>query len=81
MKKSENNDIRKNGSVVEDPTAYETIKKVDGESKKNDRSRGDDDYKRFNDLLDVIFTICELSDFHIEERIVVKDKKTGKVWR
>lgn len=24
---------------------------------------------------------CELSDFHIEERIVIKDKRTGKVWR
>ena len=27
------------------------------------------------------FTICELSGFHIEERIIVKDKKTGRIWR
>ena len=23
----------------------------------------------------------ELSDFHIEERIVIKDKRTGRIWR
>lgn len=75
------NELKRNGSGYTDPTAYKAIKKVDGESKKNDRNHGDDDYKRFNDLLDVIFTICELSGFHIEERIVVKDKKTGRIWR
>lgn len=32
-------------------------------------------------LIMTIFTICELSGFHIEERIIVKDKKTGKIWR
>lgn len=77
----EDKDLKRNGSGYTDPTAYKAIKKVDGESKKTDRNRGDDDYKRFNDLLDVIFTICELSGFHIEERIVVKDKKTGRIWR
>lgn len=39
------------------------------------------DEDRFHKLLDTIFTLCELSDFHIEERIVIKDKRTGKVWR
>lgn len=24
---------------------------------------------------------CELADFHIEGRVVLKDKRTGKVWR
>ena len=37
--------------------------------------------QRFNDFLTAIFAICDLSDFHIEERIVVKDKRTGKIWR
>lgn len=36
---------------------------------------------RFHKLLDTIFSICELSGFHIEERIIIKDKKTGKIWR
>lgn len=77
----EDRELKRNGSGYLDPTACKAIKKVDGESKKNDRNRGDDDYKRFNDLLDVIFTICELSGFHIENRLVIKDKKTGRIWK
>lgn len=61
-------DLRKNGDGYSDPTAYKAIKNVD-----------EDD--RFHKLLDTIFSICELSDFHIEERIVIKDNKTGKIWR
>ena len=64
-----NNDLRKNGSGYPDPTAYEAIKNVSS------------DEARFHKLLDTIFTICELSGFHIEERIVIKDKETGKIWR
>ena len=29
----------------------------------------------------LIGALCELSDFHIEERIVIKDKRTGRIWR
>lgn len=65
-------DIKKNGSGYSDPTAYRAIK--------NFESNKDSD-KRFQLLLDTIFNLCELSGFHLEERIVVKDKKTGKVWR
>ena len=64
-----NCDIRKNGSGYFDPTAYEAIKKADAES------------ARFHKLLDTIFNICELAGFHIEGRIVVRDKETGKVWK
>lgn len=62
-------DLRKNGSGYSDPTAYEAIKHVDKED------------ARFHKLLDTIFNICELSGFHVEERIVLKDKETGRVWR
>ena len=64
---------RKNAEGYSDPTAYEAIKNVE---------RGADaDDERFHKLLDTIFSICELSNFHIEERIFIKDKKTGKIWR
>lgn len=62
-------DIRRNGSGYFDPTAYKAIKHVDSEQ------------RRFHKLLNAIFTLCELSDFRIEERIILKDKQTGKVWR
>jgi hypothetical protein len=62
-------DMRKNAEGYADPTAYEALKHIEKEE------------DRFHKLLDSIFAICELSDFHIEERIVVKDKRTGRVWR
>lgn len=62
--------MRKNSEGYSDPTVYNAFKNIDKE--------GDE---RFHKLLDTIFAICELSGFHIEERIVIKDKKTGKVWK
>ena len=64
---------RKNAEGYSDPTAYEAIRNVE---------RGADaDDDRFHKLLDTISSICELSGFHVEERITIKDKKTGKIWR
>lgn len=64
-----NEDIRKNASGYSDPTAYQAIKNIEGEDDK------------FHKLLETIFNLCELSGFHLEERIVLKDKNTGKVYR
>jgi hypothetical protein len=57
-----------NASGCKDMTAYEAIENIESED-------------RFKRLLAGIFRLCELSGFHLEGRIVVKDKKTGKVWR
>lgn len=62
-------DLKRNGEGYLDPTAYLAIKHEVDES------------VRFQKLLDTIFNICELSGFHIEGRIVIKSKKTGRVWR
>lgn len=74
---AEGNDIRKNGSGYSDPTAYEAIKNCE-KSKKCNKSK---ELLRFEKLLDTIFNICELSGYHLESRIVVTDKETGRVWR
>ena len=66
---NDDNSIRRNASGYYDPTAYEAIKNVDDET------------ARFQKLLNTIFYICETAGFHVEERIVIKDKRTGKVWR
>lgn len=63
------NDLRKNASGYCDPTAYQAIKDADRER------------ERLQKLLNVIFSICDLAGYHVEERIVLKDKRTGKVWR
>lgn len=68
-------ELKRNGSGYIDPTAYKAIKNVDKEIKEENR----DD--RFYKLLDTIFSICDLAGFHVEGRIVLKDKTTGKIWR
>lgn len=61
-----------NTSGCYDLTAYEAIEKVSKEEKEAER------HKKF---MTAIFTLCELAGYHLEERIVVKDVKTGKIWR
>ena len=60
---------KKNHEGYNDPTTYAAMKKIEAEN------------KRFYDLLDVLYTTCALSGFEILDRIVLKDKKTGKIWR
>lgn len=62
-------DLRKNAEEYSDPTAYEAIKNIDKED------------ERFRKLLHTIFYICNIAGFEIEGRIVLVDKKTGRVWR
>ena len=64
-------DDRKNAEGYNDPTAYNAIKNVEQEQDKDDA--------RFHQLLNTLFSLCELADFHIEGRVVLKDKRTGKV--
>ena len=63
------NDLRKNAEGYSDPTAYEAMKNIDK------------DDERFHKLLHTIFYLCELAGFQIEGRIVLVDKKNGRVWR
>lgn len=65
-------DPRRNASGCLDLTAYEAIRNVDREA---------DAEARYKKLLSTIFYICDLAGFHIEGRITIKDKKSGKVWR
>ena len=65
-------DPRYNESGYLDLTAHEAITNVDREAEAE---------ARFKRLLSTIFYICDLAGFHIEGRLILKDKKTGKVWR
>lgn len=62
-------DLRKNSEGYSDPTAYEAMKNLDR------------DDERFHKLLHTIFDMRELAGFHLEERIVLRDEQTGKIWR
>lgn len=60
---------RINGSGCVDLTAYEAIKNIE------------DEEVRFKKLLHTIFYMCDLANFELGGRIVLIDKKTGKIWR
>ena len=62
-------DIKKNKDGYSDPTPYAVMKKEQR------------DEERFQRLLATIFYICENAGFHVEERLVIRDVKTGKIWR
>lgn len=62
-------DIKYNKEGYRDPTAYQILKKDQREE------------ERFKRLMATIFYICENAGFHIEERIVIRDKRTGRIWR
>lgn len=69
---SRDQDPRRNASGCMDLTAYEALRNIEQEALAEAR------YKK---LLSTIFYICDLAGFHIEGRITIKDKKTGKIWR
>ncbi len=66
------NDPRRNASGYMDLTAFEAIRNVDREA---------DAERRYKKLLNTIFYLCDLAGFHIEGRLTIRDKKTGKIWR
>lgn len=72
-----NNKERKNSEGYDDPTVYNAIKNVENVKEKP----YDEDYERFRKLLKTIFEVCELADFHIEERMVLRDRRSGKIWK
>lgn len=72
----------RNGSGYYDPTAADALASVRQEEKaKNRENRTPSDERRVKKLMAAIFNICELAGFHLEDRIVLKDKVTGKIWK
>lgn len=61
---------RRNAEGYPDPTAYEALKNIDREED-----------ERFHRLLHTLFYLCELAGFEIEGRIILIDKRNGRVWR
>ena len=64
-----NKNLRKNSEGYDDPTACKAIEHADRE------------YNRYRKVIGCILRICELSGYAVEGRVVLKDKRTGKIWR
>lgn len=61
-------DDKFNGSGCKDMTAYKALENIEAE-------------ERLRKFLKKVFKIAEYYGFHIDERIVVTDTRTGKKWR
>lgn len=59
----------KEGVAILKPN-YEALKNIEREED-----------ERFHRLLHTLFYLCELADFEIEGRIILVDKRNGRVWR
>lgn len=63
------NELKRNGSGYVDPTAEKAITRLIEKK------------KRVSRVIDNIKNIADLAGFTIEERIVLKDKNTGEIWK
>lgn len=88
------NELKYNGSGCMDLVAYKAIVAADNERevenimkekyiKKNNyaKEHKNEDQVRLDHLMAVIFKICEIAGFHLENRIILKDVKTGKIYK
>lgn len=63
------NNPRCNAEGYSDPTAFEALRNLERED------------ERFHRLLHTLFYLCELAGFEIEGRIILVDKRNGRVWK
>lgn len=59
----------RNSEHYMDTTAAKAIKNIEEEEKK------------FQKMLRMVFDICEICGFEVQNRIVFVDKKTGRIWK
>lgn len=68
------NDLKRNAEGYYDPTAYVALSKIEGERAYAER-------QRFLRLRGCLLRVCELAGFKIEGPLVLRDTRSGKVWR
>jgi hypothetical protein len=75
-KVAEHNDLKRNASGYLDPTAYQAIMHADAEMEQLC-----EDYERYRKVIGCLLRVCELAGFSAEERFVLKDIRTGRVYK
>ena len=63
-------DFKRNKSGYKDPCAYKAIYNVDREQQ-----------DKYDAVMDSIEKVCEQANFEIIDQIILRDKKSGRVWR
>ena len=54
------------------------IYEITGENQPKNKNK---DLEKFHKFIHIIFALCDLCDYHLEERMVIKDMKTKKIYR
>ena len=62
-------ELKRNGSGYYDPTAWKAMKNITT------------DKKRVSKVIETLQSVAHLAGFEIEGRIVLRDKKSGEIWR
>ena len=65
------NNPKKNAEGYSDMTPHNAVKNVERQN----------EHMRVSKLVRTIFYICNLAGFEVVNRIELKDRKTGKIWR
>ena len=76
--KADNKDLRRNESGCLDLTAYEAIKKVDKGSRKNSKNERNNEV---HEAIKLVKNMLRKFDLIVINRIEVKDKRTGRVYK
>jgi hypothetical protein len=63
-----NGNPKKNKEGYSDPTTYHALRNIE-------------EGERVTKLIRTISYICGLAGYTVENRIILRDKKTGKVWK
>lgn len=72
----------KNCEKYSDPTAGAAIGNIRKDEMKSVRKKKiNQEHNNFTNTLQKIFDLCESEGYHVENRIWLKDVKTGKVWK
>ena len=71
MEELKTDNPKKNAEGYLDTTPHKAVKNMEHQKEIN----------RVHKLVHTIVYICNLAGFDVVERIVLKDRKTGKVWK
>ena len=72
-----NKSLATNGYGYPDPTALKAITNISDEGV----NVTPEDDERHRKMMGCIFRLCEIANYHLESRIVLRDLNTGKVYR
>lgn len=69
----------KNQEGYMDMTRHDAVENIEREQREKERETRE--AARVTKLVHTLFYICNIAGFDVAERIVLRDKKTGRVWK